>query len=369
MPVAKRARPDSALFAEVVGQDAAVAALRAAAARPVHAYLLQGPQGSGRRAAARGFAAALLCPNGGCASCRHCRLALAGTHPDLVTVERSGASMGVDEARYIVVASQRRPFEAARQVIVVADVHLAARAAPALLKTIEEPAAGTHFVLVADTIPPELLTVASRCVEIPFGPVPRQDVNRWLVERGSDPDRALQIAEVCGGDLRRARLLAEDEGFARRVELWKSLPQRLDGSGAAAAALAGEVLEAAASALAPLRTVHEAELHHLSEQAEAIGERGVAARREVLDRHRREERQWRTTELQAGLAVLARVYRDRLVDVLRPGTGPHPSAATNADATPHERAVSLVSESSRNLKRNPNELLLLESLFLRLSRP
>jgi DNA polymerase III subunit delta' len=53
-------RPVAALFAGVVSQDAAVAALRSAAASPVHAYLFRGPPGNGGLAAAHGFAAALL---------------------------------------------------------------------------------------------------------------------------------------------------------------------------------------------------------------------------------------------------------------------------------------------------------------------
>ena len=79
--------PVAALFEGVVGQPTAVAQLRASARRPVHAYLLHGPPGSGKRAAARGFAAALLCPQGGCGTCSTCRRALAGTHPDLVVVD------------------------------------------------------------------------------------------------------------------------------------------------------------------------------------------------------------------------------------------------------------------------------------------
>ena len=59
--------PVPELFAGVVSQDAAVAALRAAAANPVHAYLFRGPPGNGGLAAAYGFAAALLCPEGGAA--------------------------------------------------------------------------------------------------------------------------------------------------------------------------------------------------------------------------------------------------------------------------------------------------------------
>ena len=80
--------PAATLFDEVVGQPAAVAQLMAASRRPVHAYLLHGPPGSGKRPAARALAAALLCPDGGCGHCNTCRRALAGTHPDLVVVER-----------------------------------------------------------------------------------------------------------------------------------------------------------------------------------------------------------------------------------------------------------------------------------------
>ncbi|HEX9529779.1 MAG TPA: ATP-binding protein, partial [Acidimicrobiales bacterium] len=80
------------LFDDVVGQPRAVAELRAAAAAPVHAYLLVGPPGAGKRTAARSFAAALLCGSGGCGSCEICRRVLSGVHPDYVLVERVGPS-------------------------------------------------------------------------------------------------------------------------------------------------------------------------------------------------------------------------------------------------------------------------------------
>jgi DNA polymerase-3 subunit delta' len=87
------------LYAAVVGQDRAVEQLRAAARSPVHAYLLVGPAGTGKRAAARAFAAELLCPNGGDGTCDVCRRVLAGVHPDVVVVEREGAAMSVGHAR------------------------------------------------------------------------------------------------------------------------------------------------------------------------------------------------------------------------------------------------------------------------------
>ena len=71
------------VFDRVVGQERAVAHLRAAVRAPVHAYLLVGPPGTGRRTAALSLAAALLCPRGGCGECDVCRRVLAGSHPDV----------------------------------------------------------------------------------------------------------------------------------------------------------------------------------------------------------------------------------------------------------------------------------------------
>ncbi|HEX3305766.1 MAG TPA: hypothetical protein VHS32_05940, partial [Streptosporangiaceae bacterium] len=78
--------PDPGVFRDLPGQDAVVAQLRRAAAgaslvlegRPpepgamTHAWLFTGPPGSGRSVAARAFAAALLCPSGGCGECPSC---------------------------------------------------------------------------------------------------------------------------------------------------------------------------------------------------------------------------------------------------------------------------------------------------------
>ncbi len=230
--------PAPVLFAGVVGQDRAVARLEAAARRPVHAYLFHGPPGSGKRAAARGLAAALLCPEGGCGTCNSCRRALAGTHPDLVTVERSGASLDVDDAREITTRAQRRPLESARQVLLVPDVHLALKAAPALLKTVEEPPPSTVFILLADDLSPGLATIVSRCIQIPFAAVAPTVVEEWLVGRGVAGSVAASVAAAAGGNLDRARLLADDPEFNERRERWRSVPSRLDGTGAAAVTVA-----------------------------------------------------------------------------------------------------------------------------------
>ena len=128
--------------------------------------------------------------------------------------------------------------------------------------------------------------------------------------------------------------------------------------------LARELLAAGEAGLAPLRAQQAAEIERLTEEAKTMGERGLPGRREITDRHHREERRWRTDELRAGLGVLARAYRDRLVDALRMAGSP---GGPVTEAAPYERAAAIVSETTATLERNPNERLLLEALFVRLS--
>jgi len=367
-PVDDGALPSAALFAQVVGQAGAVAQLRAGARQPVHAYLLIGVPGLGQRPLARGFAAALLCPQGGCGVCEVCRRALAGVHPDVVEVERAGPAVTVEDARKVVRLAQRRPLEAHRQVIVVSDVHLARLAAPVLLKTLEEPAGQTVFVLIADAVPAELATVASRCVRVELRPVPPGELGQWLVGTGMDAGLAAELAEASGGSAERARLLAADGSFAQRRQLWRSVPSRLDGTGAAAASLAAELLSSAEEALQPVRARHQAEMEGLGAEAEQRGERAVPRRKEIEDRQHREERRWRTDELRAGFAVLATAYRDRMVALVAPGPMPGAwSGRTGERVREFAGAIAVVERSSAELVRNPNESLLLEAMLVRLS--
>ena len=219
-------------------------------------------------------------------------------------------------------------------------------------------------MLLAEDVPLELVTVASRCVEVTFPPVPKAAMVDWLVGRGVERDRSELIAEGAGGDLDRARLLAEDSGYAARLALWRSVPATLDGHGATAGALARALLESADSALEPLRAGHAEELRRLADEAEAMGERGLPGRKEITDRQHREERRWRTDEIRAGLGVLARAYRDRLADaVASPTEGRLIDEVRGFDA-----AIGLITETNGNLQRNPNETLLLEALLVRLGQ-
>jgi DNA polymerase III subunit delta' len=86
----------------------------------------------------------------------------------------------------------------------------------------------------------------------------------------------------------------------------------------------------------------------------------------VEDRHRREERRLRTDELRAGLAELAGAYRDRAVEMAREASA-HTSIHASGRLLDSSLACDIVGATATELIRNPNELLMLEALFLRLS--
>ncbi len=347
------------LWSAVVGQPEAVALLRAAHASPVHAYLFVGPPGTGRMEAARGFAGSLFAA--GCAeadgdeAARHRRLASEGLHPDLVVIEPEGRALLVAETSAIIVEASRSPLEARHKVVVVDRFETAEpEAAAGLLKTIEEPAESTVFVLLAEEVPEAHATVASRCVRVDFPPLSDGVVEAALLADSVDGSLAPALALAAAGRLDRARLLAADPAFAGRRDAWHGVPDRLDGTGSAVAVVVAELQELIDAAQEPLTARHEEELGSLAEREEALGARG-SGRSQVVARQRREIRRLRDDELRFGLATLSRRY----LDWARDGG---PGGSSNAGLA----ATARITEAAGELVRNPNEALLLQALFLEL---
>lgn len=340
----------------VRGQPEAVRLLRGSLRTPLHAYLFLGPLGTGRRDAAIAFAAALLCPDRGCGQCPSCLEVLAGRHPDLAVIERAGASILVDQAREVGRMALRTPRVARYQVLVLVDFDLVDKAAPALLKTIEEPPDTTVIILIAEAVPRSFVTIASRCVQVQFKPLDAGTVVEVLTAEGVEVATAAAVAEAAGGRLDRARLLARDLGFAERLHRWRTVPSRLDGTGSRVAELADELVAAAGEPLEVVRARQAEELALLQEEAERGGERGVPGRAAIEERHRREQRRVRTDELRAGLDALLSVYRERLV-------APQVSAQRLRTTL---AAMAAIDEAATRLSRNVNETMLLQWLILRL---
>ena len=318
----------------------------------MHAYLFLGPSGSGTREAARAFASEILTTGMADADAERTRgLVAVERHPSMFVIDRgAAASMSKDLLTDVVRLSGMAPPEGERQVFVLVDLDLVTGQMPRLLKSIEEPPDGTYFVVLAEEITPELVTVASRCVVVDFPAVPEAAIRTRLVAEGIDQDTAAAAAASAVGDLTRARLLANDPELRARRDAWYGAPARLDGTGAAVGALVEDLLGSIDDVLVPLVERQAAEVAELEALDESMGERRAGAWKDLEARHKREQRRVRTDELRSGVATVVARYRDELI-----GGGSAEDFLAAADA---------VQALCDGLVFNPNEALQLRALFV-----
>ena len=292
-------------------------ALRQAAERPGHAYLLVGPRGSGVEDAAREFAAMLI---GTADDERGSRLVMRGLHPDVVEFEPGAASYRVKEdvRERILPEAARAPIEGERKVLVLFEAERLRgnrnESANAMLKTIEEPPDRTVVVLVTGAPEDLLPTIRSRCQRIDFDPVADGVVQAVLEREGVAAADAAALASLAGGQLARARALAGRLAPLRAA--FASVPARVDGYGATALTIAQELDGVVSEAAAAVDLQHKEELEVFDADMQRLGyeERDAyRMRRRIDERHKREARRTRIDLLIEGVTAIESVYRDALV--------------------------------------------------------
>ncbi len=364
----------SAVLDRVPGQDAAVAFLKKALLRPHHAYVFAGPEGCGKRLAAQAFAASLLCPDGGCGDCRACRLTLDEKHPNTFVVEPEGRDIRVDAVREVRYNAFRTSPEPGPKVFLIREAdRLNSAAADVLLKVLEEPP-GDAVLLLMSARPHELPdTVLSRCHVVTLAPLAEDFVVRVLEEGGAGHDMALLCARLAGGNLGRARRLANsEEGLWFRDVARAALEDAMRGPAGAVTA-ADAVLSAAERFKRGLKAELEREVAAFTDEQGRPDEsfRGVISR--IEERHkrrmRRAERDYVDWVLLAGSSIL----RDRVLASVGGDAGwrvnldlETPGGAARASA----RGLGAMEEARAALadETNLNTRLVLERAFLQVAR-
>jgi len=184
-----------------------------------HAYIFEGERGAGSFEAARLFANALVCDKisvAPCGSCNSCLLAKAGNHPDIhiVTPQKDKKNISVEQIRDIICDAAKKPYETGKKVYIVAyGDEMNEQAQNAFLKILEEPPEYAVFVILAENAVSLLPTVRSRCETVKFAPVGEEKIREILKKAYPDIKNADFLAKYALGNIEKAKLLAQDEGF------------------------------------------------------------------------------------------------------------------------------------------------------------
>lgn len=220
-------------FAPIIGQEGIRRALQDAAAngRPAHAYILEGPAGSGRKMMADAFAMTLECEavqadparKEPCGKCHSCIQFLSKNHPDVMYLHHEKASIGVTEIREQIVGdAQIRPYSGKYKVYIVPDAELmTVQAQNALLKTLEEPPEYAVILLLTQNADTFLPTILSRCLRFRMRPLPDEVITAQLMALPDLPENAdvAAAAAFAQGSLGQAFDLVRSEAFQARKQI------------------------------------------------------------------------------------------------------------------------------------------------------
>ena len=339
---------------------------------PSHAYLLTGPAGTGKRAAAREFAGELL--SRGARDPQSARTRVEhGTHPDLTWVAPSGAHemlrRDIDEA--VVAAAGHTPFEADYRVFVLERTDsLNDEAANALLKTLEEPPAYAILLLLSDRPGQVMPTIASRCQRVRFDAPSPEKLATDLAARGLQPDTARACAALALGDGDRALTLAFGEGPRIRANAENFARAPLQGRASERPWQA--ILEHARGIAQGARAEVESQL---AEELEFLPRKEHKRREtEFSERARRAERRAETAAVDHSLQLAGLWYRDLACVVAGAADLAHNAdrvSELTEDAAQRtsgelQEAVALVEETRARLALNVSYELACEALAYRL---
>ena len=200
-----------------------------------HAYILDGPDMSGKKMIADAFSMTLECEKKGtepCMECHSCKQALGKNQPDIIYLQHEKPNtISVDDIRSQINNDIGvKPYSSPYKVYIVDEAEkMNVQAQNALLKTIEEPPAYAVILLLTNNAEIFLPTILSRCVRLSLKAVPDEKIKAYQMKNYEVPDYK---ADVCvafaQGNVGKAIELAESEDFNEIKNSALQLIKRLD---------------------------------------------------------------------------------------------------------------------------------------------
>ena len=237
------------LIQDIVGQKESLSFLLSLAGkdRLPHALLLLGPEGSGKLAIALLLAQYMLCETpseeGPCFQCNSCHKSQKYIHPDLhfvfpvvgtnatsdqflqqwrtalednpymnvnqwlqlIGAENKQGNINKEECNRILQKLSLKTFESTKKIMIIWLPEYLAKEGNRLLKIIEEPPEGTHFILVAENQELILNTILSRCQLVRINPLSDEDIQLGIRARfPKQADQAASVARLANGNFNEA---------------------------------------------------------------------------------------------------------------------------------------------------------------------
>lgn len=190
-------------LSEFVGNQTVTTRLQAAldSSRLSHAYLIDGPIGSGKKTLARLFARAALCTGASrpCGSCSACLKSTSG-HPDVRWIDTGGAaSIGVDVVRQLRPDVFIVPNESAYKFYIICEADkMTPQAQNALLLIFEEPPPYAIFLLLCENAEDMLPTIRSRASRVSLHAVLPEECTAYLTGQGISAKEAETASASAG---------------------------------------------------------------------------------------------------------------------------------------------------------------------------
>lgn len=223
-------------FKDIVGHEQIVEHLQNAIHmdKVSHAYILNGPDKSGKMMLAKAFAMALQCEKKGtegCMECRSCKQAASHNHPDIIylTHEKLNTISVNDIREQINQNVSEKPYSGSYKIYIIDEAEkMNQQAQNALLKTIEEPPSFVVILLLTANADAFLPTILSRCIRLNLMPVPDEKVRNYLMKQYQIPDYQAEISTAFAqGNVGKAIQLASSESFKEMKDSAVQLMKRI----------------------------------------------------------------------------------------------------------------------------------------------
>lgn len=213
-------------FDDVLGNNRTKKILRRSLERKriPNSLLFFGPEGVGKRDIALVLAKALNClknRDDACDACASCRAIENGNFPDVMVIEPEKNILKIEQMREMKQTAYLKPMIGRKRVFIIDQAEkMNQEAANSVLKILEEPPAFTHIILITPNPFLILPTIRSRCQDVSFSQISKQDIEKVLVERGQDEEKARIISLLVKGNLKQAMNLEWEEIQPLREKAW-----------------------------------------------------------------------------------------------------------------------------------------------------